>query len=180
MRSVKDVAGAQVAWVQPVRAKEAFELRTGDEVVGTLVWSGRSLATADTADGRWTFKREGFLHPRVTVRVPGSDDNVAVFHPGWTGGGTLDLGSGRQIRFVAANFWRSRWQWLDGDAKPLIHFNSQQGALRLDGEVELEAGAAESPHAALMLTLGWYLINLTLRDATETAAVVASMGGASH
>ena len=44
MKSIRDVAGGELAWVQPTRTKQAFELRSGDEVVGTLVWARMSLA----------------------------------------------------------------------------------------------------------------------------------------
>jgi hypothetical protein len=188
MRALREVAGGELAWVQPARAKQSFELRAAgraqgapelDEVVGTLVWERMSLATGETADGRWTFKREGFWHPRVTVRLGGSDVNVAVFQPSWTGGGTLELGSRTQLRFGAANFWRSQWDWLDAQDKPLVHFKSRQGLLKLEGQVEIEPGVAASPDVPLLVVLGWYLLVLLSRDASSSAATtVATMGGA--
>ena len=96
MRTIAEVATGELLWVQPARLKQEFELRAGDEVVGTLRFERSSLAIGETADQRWTFKREGFWHPRITVRVQGSDANVALFSPSWVGGGTLDL-DGRQL-----------------------------------------------------------------------------------
>lgn len=96
--------------MQPARMQQAFELHAADEVVGTLPFERSSLASGETADHQWTFKREGFWHLQVTIRVPGSDANVALFKPSWTGGGTLDLPAGRQLRFGAANFWHSQWR----------------------------------------------------------------------
>ena len=177
MKSIKDVSG-ELAWVQPARTKQAFELRAGDDVVGTLVWARMSLATGATADGQWTLKREGFWHPRITVRVPGSEDNVAVFNPGWTGGGTLEMG-GRHLRFGPANFWRSQWDWIDEQDKSLVHFKSRQGLLKLEGQVEVEPQAVASPDVPLLVVLGWYLLVLFARDAAASSAgSVAVMGGA--
>jgi hypothetical protein len=179
MRSIRDVAGGELAWVQPARTKQAFELHSGDEVVGTLVWARMSLATGETADGSWTFKREGFWHPRVTVRVAASEDNVALFSPNWGGGGTLDLVGRQQLRFGSANFWRSQWDWLDAAGKPLVHFKSRQGLLKLEGQVEIAADAATSPDVPLLVVLGWYLLVLFARDAAASSAgTVAVMGGA--
>jgi hypothetical protein len=178
MRKINDVATGELMWVQPARRKQEFELRAGDEVVGTLRFERSSLAMGETADQSWTFKREGFWHPRITIRVPGSDANVAVFSPGWAGGGTLDI-DGRQLRFVAANFWHSQWDWVDAQNKPVVHFKSHQGLLKTEGQVEIETEAIQSPDLPLLVVLGWYLLVLFARDAAASLAVVASSGSAS-
>src|SRR3982074_509051 len=118
MRTIREVSAQELLWAQPSRMKQAFELRAGDEVVVTLQWARASLATGETAEQKWTFKREGFWHPRITVRAPGSDENVALFNPNWAGGGTLELPEGRAFHFGAANFWRSQWDWVDSTKAP--------------------------------------------------------------
>src|SRR3982074_1250153 len=100
MRSISEMAGQELVWAQPSVMKQAFELRAGDEVVATLVFQRSSLARAETARKSWTFRREGFWHPRVTVRPADSDQNEALFRPSWTGGGSLELGDGRQLRLA--------------------------------------------------------------------------------
>lgn len=175
MRKINEVATGELVWVQPARLKQEFELRAGDEVVGSLRFERSSLATGEAADQSWTFKREGFWHPRITVRVPGSDVNIALFSPGWAGGGTLDL-DGRQMRFVAANFWHSQWDWVDAQNKPLVHFKSHQGLLKTEGQVEIQTEAIQSPDLPLLVVLGWYLLVLFARDAAASLAVVASTG----
>jgi hypothetical protein len=165
MKKINELAGRELVWVQPARLKEEFELRAGDEVIATLRWQRSSLAIAETADQSWTFKREGFWHPRVTVRIPGSDDNIATFQPGWAGGGTLDLDPGKQLRFGAPNFWHSQWDWLDPHNQPLVHFKSHQGLLKVEGEVAIEPAAIKSPDMPLLVVLGWYL--LVPADATN-------------
>ena len=174
MKTIKEVALGELVWVQPARMKQDFELQAGDEVVGSLNWQRASLAAGETADQSWTFKREGFLHPQVTVRVPGSDDNVALFHPRWAGGGTLDLQQGKQLRFVAANFWHSQWDWLDAQKTPLVHFKSRQGLLKVEGQVEIETEAIQSPELPLLVVLGWYLLILFSRDADDALLVSAT------
>ncbi len=155
-----DVAGDELLWVQPHNGL-VFELRGGDEVVGSLRWERSSLARGETADQQWTFKREGIWHPHVTVRVAGSDVNLGLFHPDWTGGGTLELG--RQLRFGASSFWRPRWDWMEGD-QPLVHFK-RRGMFKLESRVAIEKAAAASPDVPLLVVLGWYLLVLTALDA---------------
>jgi hypothetical protein len=174
MKKIQELATQELLWAQPARLKQEFELRAGDEVLATLRWQRSSLAIAETADQIWTFKREGFWHPRITVRLPGSDDNVATFQPGWAGGGTLDLGPGKQLRFGAANFWHSQWDWLDAQNQPFVHFKSHQGLLKVEGEVTIEASAVKSPDLPLLVVLGWYLLVLFARDAAESSLVVSA------
>ena len=165
MKKIVELAAEELVWVQPARLKQEFELHAGDEVIATLRWQRSSLAIAETAEQSWTIKREGFWHPRITVRIPGSDDSIATFQPGWAGRGTLDLGPGKQLRFGAPNFWRSQWDWLDPQNQPLVHFKSHQGLLKVEGEVAIEPAAIKSPDMPLLVVLGWYL--LVPADATN-------------
>jgi len=57
-------------------------LRAGDDLVATLRFQRGSLADAEAEGHHWTFKRQGFWQPRVTVRLAGSDADVAVFRSG--------------------------------------------------------------------------------------------------
>jgi hypothetical protein len=167
------MAGQDLTWLQPSRIQQAFALHAGDVVVATLRFERSSLATGEADGHRWTFKREGFWHPRVTVRVPESDDNVGAFQPAWFGGGTLEL-PGRQLRFGAANFWHSQWDWLGSDDKPLVHFKSHHGFMKMEGDVEIEPDAAGSPELPLLVVLGWYLLILFARDAAAAGGAAAA------
>jgi hypothetical protein len=111
--------------------------------------------------------------------LAGTKDNVALFSPNWGGGGTLDIVGRQQLRFGSANFWHSQWDWLDAADKPLVHFKSRQGLLKLEGQVEIAADASPSPDVPMLVVLGWYLLVLFARDAAASSAgTVAVMGGA--
>jgi hypothetical protein len=162
VRAIRDVASSELLWV-PSNGL-VFELRAGDEVVGSLRWERSSLATGETADRRWTFKREGFWHARVTVRVPGSDANVAVFDPSWTRGGTLEVEPARRLRFVAGNFWRSQWDWADEAGQALVHFKNHGTGFKLECKVVVESQAIALSDMPLLVVLGWYLLVLSSLD----------------
>ena len=174
MKTIKEVSLGGLLWVQPARLKQQFELQAGAEVVGGLKWQRASLATGETASQSWTFKREGFWHPRVTVRIAGSDDNIATFQPGWAGGGTLDLASAGQLRFAATSFWRSKWDWIDAQGQPLVHFKSHSELLKVEGEVEIEPGGIELPDLPLLVVLGWYLLVMFAHDSAADAVVAST------
>ncbi len=178
MRPLSEVAGEELLWVQPAARKRVHELRASDEVVATLSFQRGSLADAIAADGHWTFKRQGFWHPRVTARVAGSETDLAQFRPHWMGGGTLESPDGRTTRLTSANLWQTEWVWQESDLA-LIRFKGRHGMLKANGSVAIVPEALSRPDLALLVLLGWYLILLYAEDAAAasagaTVAVVAS------
>jgi hypothetical protein len=176
MKAIREVAEGVLRWTQPTALKREFELRAGDEVVGTLRWQKAfgSLALAEAAGGVWTFKRCGFLRPNVTVRLPGSETEAAVFKPGWGGEGTLRLADGRCYQWQHTSFWRFEWAFANEAGEPLVHFKPEYAFLKHAAGVKLEPGAASIPDLPLLTLLGWYLMVLMSEDAGAAAAVVVS------
>lgn len=174
--------GQTLQWVQRSAGRQAYELRAGEELIGSLVWQRGSLAVGEIADRRWTVKREGFWHPRVTVRVQDSELDTVVFHPSWRGGGFLELTSGRILRFKAANLWHSQWDWQEAEGEALVRFRSRRGFLKSGADLEITPAAAGFPELSLLAVLGWYLIVLGTRDsaaAGSSAAVIAASSSSS-
>jgi hypothetical protein len=178
VRPISEIPGQELLWIQPAARKREHELRAGDDVVATLHFQRGSLADAEAAGGHWTFKRQGFWQPRVTVRTPGSDADLAVFHPRWVGGGTLEFPDGRAVRLSSANFWQSEWVWQENE-KPLIRFKGRHGLIKARGAVEIQPDAPALPDLAMLVLLGWYLILLYAEDsaAASSAASVAAVSG---
>ena len=174
MRPISEVAGEELLWIQPAARKRDHELHAGDDVVATLHFQRGSLADAEAAGAHWTFKREGFWHPRVTVRTAGSDADLAVFHPRWVGGGALEFPDARAVRLSSANFWQSEWVWQEGE-QPLIRFKGRHGLIKARGAVEVLPEGAALPDLPMLILLGWYLILLHAEDsaAASSASTVA-------
>jgi hypothetical protein len=179
VRPISETGAEELLWIQPAARKREHELRAGEDVVATLRFQRGSLADAEAEGHHWTFKRQGFWQPRVTVRVLGSDADVAVFRPHWAGGGTLELADGRTTLLRSANFWQSEWVWQEKD-QPLILFKGRHGLVKARGAVEILPGAAGRPDVPLLVLLGWYLILLHADDASaagSSAAAVAATSG---
>jgi hypothetical protein len=172
VRPISETAGEELLWLQPAARRREHELRAGADLVATLRFQRGSLADAEADGHHWTFKRQGFWQPRVTVRVPGSDDDLAVFRPHWTGGGTLEFAGGRTVNLRSANFWQSEWVWQEKD--PLILFKGRHGLVKARGAVEIQPGAAGTPDVPLLVLLGWCLILLHADDAASSGALVAA------
>ena len=109
MKPISATNGGPLRWNRLRWFKGDFELRAGNDSVGTLsfrsMWS--YLATATSADGAWTFQRTGFWRPEIMVRVSGSDADIAVFrYNTWENGGWLEFRDGRRFR-ATNNCWQT-------------------------------------------------------------------------
>jgi hypothetical protein len=171
-RSLREFADVSPRWVQPDVLDRRFELRAGDTVLATLCWenSWGSLATGETAEGRWTLKRAGFLRPRITVRVAGSDAEAAVVTLQWSGNGDVQLTDGHQFRWARMNFWHSEWAFTNTGGEPLLVFKPKFVMMGSEAEIEIEAQALSLPELSLLALLGWYLMVL-INEETVAAGV---------
>ncbi len=180
MESILGLKDEPLHWVQPKRDKQ-FELRTADALYGTLhfesIWGTR--ARAETADGSWTFKRVGFLNPRITVRQVGSDQDLAVYVPKFWGDGYVELVE-RNYHWKALGFWAAQWGFAGPDEKFLFLMNHGKDEFKLSDLLKIQAHVEIAPEARgmadlpLLMLLGWYLLILHQEDATGAAAAASA------
>ena len=125
---------------------------------------------AEIATAHFTFKTEGFVRSRITVRENGAAGEPAVFgRTGFLGAGELALPDGRSYRWKMASFWGSRWAFLDDSDRPLVSFTSRNRFLRAGCDVEIGPGALARPELPVLVLLGWYLL-LRMRENSGAAA----------
>jgi len=173
--------GSKLFWVQPRALEREFELRSECGLCGRLRFEKAlgTLATADSAQGRWTLKRSGFLNPRVTIRKSGRYADVAVFWPKLWGGGWVDFADGNRFQWKSFNFWGTAWGFA-GVREELL-FTMKPGAektklsdlLKTQAVVEIVThpdGLAEMP---LLIMLGWYLMIMQQEYSATAAAVIS-------
>ena len=129
-------------------------------------------ATGETTDGNWTFKRVGFLHPKVTVREVDSKSEVAVFTITWAGDGVLEIHSdGKKFVFKRTSMWHSEWILKRSDSdeilltiKPDLGLTKVVTQRKIGAEVELGPGAIREPRLSLIALVTWYVIILMTYD----------------
>jgi hypothetical protein len=150
-----------------------YELGAPDALIATLRFrsSFGSLATVESADGCWTFKRVGFFQTRISIRVCGSETEIATFwNNTWSGGGALELPDGGRLK-ATTNFWQTRLEFRAENDESLIRFEPG-GILRVYSSVEIAPQAKEVlEKLPWLVSLGWYLIILLRSD---SAAICAS------
>lgn len=183
MKSIKEALYTQPQWVQPRAMKNIFELRSGDDQYAEIEfpkWYG-SLANAIAVEGRWTFKRVGFFNPHVTVRTEGSDQDLVIFRPKWTGTeGTAQFTGGAAYVWKTANFWATEYVWLNANGDPLVVYKQGVEAswladiFKTQARVEIQPAAEGLRELSLLVMLGWYLIVLKQQDDASVVTITAA------
>ena len=174
MKKIAGEIGRELKWVQPSAWKMEYELRADDELIATLRFrsSFGSFATAESADGCWTFKRIGFWQTKATIRACGSDAEIGIFKNNtWSGGGTLELSDGRKLP-ASTNGWRTTFEFKSEAGETLVRFKCG-GIVHLSATVEIQPDAAGLPELPLIVMLGWYLTVMMYMDAASTGAIAA-------
>lgn len=184
MKKITEVAHNPLSWVQPKASARYYELRADAEIAATLSFrsSSGSLATAVLEGGSKTFKRIGFLNPRVTVRDAGGLEDLATYHPRLWGGGDLVFSDGLVIHWRSTNFWGTSWAFADAtgqilvDFKPGLEHERLSDMFKTQATVTTKNPASLQGRESLLVVLGLYLLILQEEDTTASAAaVVATM-----
>ncbi len=187
MTKLSELEGAQAEWIQPKTFERLYELRWGEETLAWLTFrsSTGTLATAESAEGSWTFKRVGFLNPRITVRAAGSEEDLAVYQPKFWGDGVLSFKSGLHFAWKPTNFWSTAWAFVDAEENVVIAFQpgvekeKLRDILKTQFRLTLHHIGAIRETAPLLATLGMYLLILHQEDAAAAGAVATTSIAAS-
>lgn len=180
MDDIRSAYSKTIFWTQPEGLERRFELRAQESLFAVLVFQSPwgTLATSETAADSWTIKRVGFLNPRVTVRVTGEDENLAIYWPKFWGGGHLKFPDGRQFEWQSTNFWSTEWCFSDAAENRLLQFKpgaekpGLKEVMKTQAQVEIAPRAFNLPELPLLLVLGWYLLVLYQDDAAAAATTI--------
>jgi hypothetical protein len=173
MMEINDVNTSALSWKQPNAFRRAFELCWHDDVLATMEWEkpSGSLAVVRSAEGRWTLKRSGFLSPKVTARVAGTDKEAASFRPNWRGEGVLELDESRRFYWVQNDpYWGSRWAFRDELHRPILTVTLNDGLhniLKYEAFVDIDDAVARMPGLSLMAAMGWYVMVLSSGESPQ-------------
>jgi len=179
MQKLANLIDRELTWSQPSMRKKEFELHAGELLAATLRFrsSFGSLAIAESGDGCWTFKRNGFFKTHVSVRRCDDDTrDIATFHNNtWSGGGSMEISGGPTLR-ASTNLWRTKYSFNSPSEEPLVVFNTH-GLVRYSADVEIRPQAAQMLELPLMVMLGWYLAVMMKNDDAASASAAAAAAG---
>jgi hypothetical protein len=161
-------------WKQPSAFVRRYELLSGDSQLAVVSFSKSlgSLAEAQTAGEAWTFKRRGMLSTTVGARIAGTEQDVAVYRPNFTGTrGTIRIKGGEALELRSTGFWASEWVVRTEEQEVLLRFHNH-GLMRSGAHVEVMEAANRRDDLGLLLTFAWYLLLLHMEDSAAAAAIV--------
>jgi hypothetical protein len=176
MRSLESIDLSRLEWDQPKGMRRYFELRSGDDVVATMEWTGAfsNRAIVTSTAGRWFIDRPGFWQRKVVAWNADSNTRLAALNYNLWHEGDLVLASEQAFHWGAQNFWRTRWAFTDAAGQPVVQFNTGNRWFRMAGTVKIPVGAERRDELLLLIVTGWYLAYMARQD----AAVAASAAGA--
>jgi hypothetical protein len=173
--TAEQAVGQELEWRQPETLRRFYQLTQDGREIATLRFESScgSLATGVCGQAKWTFKRTGFLSPKISVREAGSETNIALFTPGWMGSGWVVFSSGRRYHLRHTNFWGTEWAFEAEDGTAAITLSGNQGFFKQGGTATVAQSVAGLPETHVMLLLIWYLRVLMNEDASAGAVVAA-------
>ena len=172
MRTIQEAGPSTLSWQQPQAFKCEYELRAGDELLGSI-HKTRSFGAAMEAEiggTRFTLEPTGFFRSRITVQEAGAAGEPAVFsRAGFLSKGQLTLPDGRSYGWKMTSFWGGRWAFVDDSDRPLVSFTSRNRFIRAGCDVEIAPGALALPELPMLVLLGWYLLLRIMQDSAAAA-----------
>jgi hypothetical protein len=184
MKPIIEAEHDNLTWFQPKAMHQFYELRSENDLFGTVNFPKTfgSFAEAESADGKWTFKRIGFFQIKITIRKAGSDTDLAVFKPKWTGyAGSIEFADGKEFHWQSSNFFASKFELHDSNGTVLFSFRHGVDDPKLkdwfksQARVEINETAKQFPETSLLVLFCWYLI-VVLQMESSAGAVAAAAG----
>ena len=160
----EEIRQRTLRWVQPKVFHRVYELRAGEQPVGSLEFEKAfsSNATAKLAGWTWSFEREGFLGRQFRVIQAGTTGSFAVFQQDWRSNGELTMADGSKVAWKRQNFWGTDWVFLTASEQRMVGFKDAF-SLKLAAQVKLRYDYVDRPEMPLLVALGCYLLVLHRR-----------------
>ena len=157
------------------RSGKVSTLASGGHVYAKVTWGKGwgSLATAESADGRWTLKRVGFLRPKVTVRTEGSQSEMAVVAMDFGGGGKIAFTDARAYTFRRVGFWHPVLVLEDSAGRKVFTITHSTGLGRRVATFTLDEEAARSDWRTSLLAMVVWYIGVLVSEYDESVSVAA-------
>jgi len=173
MSPITDAPDGILRW--SVRPGRSYVLEADGLELGHLGFSRGhgSLAQGMTAHGEWTFKREGFLHPRITVRKTGEVSNCGSLTLAANGNGKLTLTSGEEFNFITSGWLQSHWSFHRGLVE-IVRFGRDGSS----ADVEVVTPTVSVETLSVLVMLGWYAPLLAADEAAVMAASTSAVTAA--
>jgi hypothetical protein len=162
MKTIDELQGQDLHWVQPSLMQPTYELRT--TTGGTVARVARSgmlnaVDEVEAAGGRYRIAHKGLINRYFEICPVNGDAQPPLYVFQHTGA-TLTLPNGERVLWKKVGQANSaRWEWVRADGTRLMSLTSGGGE-RITSHLCWELGAADAGTRLLLAMLGAYLILL--------------------
>jgi len=165
-------------WEQPKWTQRLHRLVCGETVYATLEWpeAFRSMAVSNSREGRYTFKRGGFLHPFITVRRQEFEMELAKLSLDWKGNGHLVFTNAQRFTFTRNGLARFDYEVTDHRGERLFSLKKEMSAIKHSGEVHITPAGMSHRDIALLVNIAWYLAVMVTEDAAIASSAAMASG----
>jgi hypothetical protein len=153
-------------WEQPKWTQRFHRLTGGETTYATLEWPQAfgSTAVSSSREGRYTFKRGGFLRPFVTVRRQGSEVDLGRLGLDWKGNGELVLNNVQRFGFVRQSIMGFDYEVTGKDGTRLFSSRKEWAPIKHGGEVHITPAGMADRDIGMLITLCWYVAVMASED----------------
>jgi hypothetical protein len=162
--------------------ERTYLMQSGSSRIASLTFRSftGTFATAETAAESWTFKRIGFLNPKITIRRANREEDLAVYRPHVWGDGKIVFADGSIFIWKPINFWAIEWSLIDPAGEPLLRIKpgvadqSLPDLLKTQATIEIARASTQMEMLPLFSTFCMYLFVIHQMDVSAASAATAA------
>ncbi len=128
MKSIRSFAGSTLQCIQPSFLKQEYELRAGEELVGTIRFPNvfKRKAEVVSADGQWTIEEKGIFTQRISVSTSGGENPVTVLPFGAFRDNKIHV-TGTKVLRLKRNLWKQEYTLTTDMNLPVLQVKERAG-----------------------------------------------------
>jgi hypothetical protein len=171
MKSITSYLDFTLMLQQAGIGKPLYEIRFGDELLGSIrmsrFWTRR--AEAVSADGVWSFDRQGLFKTKITAHAQ-NGDIAAVYQPrSFKRPGSITIGE--ETYSVKKAVFRNIFDISSHFDNRVIHFQNH-GIVRFRSEITFSRSVKHIQQFPLIFFFSCYILLLHRRDAKRRSAAI--------
>ena len=139
MKTISDYYGKTLHFVQPSIWKRAFELKDGEQVIGTLTYPKFFSTRVEVKifDKKWEFYQPKWWNQLIEIREAGKELPIAKYKsPAFKKKGKLELPHGESV-FLYSNLFRTTYEIQDRYESRLVLFKNKM-SMKANTEIQIE------------------------------------------
>lgn len=176
MQKLPTQPGSIIEWLKLKKTPTAeFELKNDSGKFAHIRWEKKcgSLASGETAYGKWSFKRIGFFATKIAIRQHGSELDFAEFIPNWKRDGIIKFTDGRTYLLKSKSFWKANYIITDLNGLTYLSFAADNSIALTSAKLTIGPNLLDPTILSLLVLLSLYVGVLAIDDASNTAIMAA-------